>query len=54
MGSHQDFRDVIDLLWAGKVKPVIHQVMPLSEGREGYKMMQEGKQFGKILLAPQV
>ncbi|UCD81453.1 MAG: zinc-binding dehydrogenase [Desulfobacterales bacterium] len=51
MGSHQDFRDVISLLWAGKIKPVIHQVMPLSEGREAYKMMQEGKQFGKIVLA---
>ena len=52
MGSHQDFRDVLNLLWAGKIKPVIHQVMPLSEGREAYKMMQEGKHFGKIVLAP--
>jgi len=52
MGSHQDFRDVINLLWAGKIKPVIHQVMPLSQGREAYKMMQEGQQFGKIVLAP--
>jgi NADPH:quinone reductase-like Zn-dependent oxidoreductase len=52
MGSHQDFRDVINLLWAGKIKPVIHQIRPLSEGREAYKMMQEGKQFGKIVLAP--
>ena len=23
MGSHQDFRDVLNLLWAGKIKPVI-------------------------------
>jgi NADPH:quinone reductase-like Zn-dependent oxidoreductase len=52
MGSHQDFRDVLNLLWAGKIKPVIHQVMALSEGREAYKMMQEGKQFGKIVLTP--
>jgi len=52
MGSHQDFRDVLNLLWAGKIKPVIHQVMPLSEGIEAYKMMQEGKQFGKIVLVP--
>ena len=43
---------MIKLLWAGKIKPVIHQVMPLSEGREAYKMMQEGKHFGKIVLAP--
>jgi NADPH:quinone reductase-like Zn-dependent oxidoreductase len=52
MGSHQDFRDVIDLLWAGKIKPVIHQIMPLSEGCDAYKMMEAGEHFGKILLAP--
>ena len=52
MGSHQDFKDVINLLWAGKLKPVIHQIMPLSEGREAYRIMEEGRHFGKIVLAP--
>ena len=52
MGSHQDFRDVIDLLWAGKIKPVIHQIMPLSEGCDAYRLMEAGEHFGKILLAP--
>jgi len=52
MGSHQDFRDVLKLLWTGEIKPVIHQIMPLSEGRAAYKIMQEGKQFGKIVLTP--
>ena len=52
MGSHQDFRAVLDLLWAGKLKPVVHQVLPLSEGIEAYKMMQEGRHFGKIVLVP--
>jgi NADPH:quinone reductase-like Zn-dependent oxidoreductase len=52
MGSHQDFRDILDLLWAGKIKPVIHRVMPLSEGCDAYKMMEAGEHFGKILLAP--
>jgi NADPH:quinone reductase-like Zn-dependent oxidoreductase len=28
MGSHQDFHDLLDMLWSGKIKPVIHQVMP--------------------------
>ena len=52
MGSHQDFRDILDLLWAGKIKPVIHRVMPLSEGCDAYKMMEAGEHFGKILLVP--
>ena len=52
MGSHQDFQDVLEYLWSGKIKPVIHQVMPLSEGCDAYKMMEEGKHFGKIVLTP--
>ena len=52
MGSHQDFRDVMALLWAGKLKPVIDRVMPLSEGRQAYEMMEKGKLLGKIVLTP--
>ena len=52
MGSHQDFQDVLEYLWSGKIKPVIHQVMPLSEGVQAYKLMEEGKHFGKIVLTP--
>ena len=36
MGSHQDFRDVMSLVWSGQVKPVIDRVMPLSEGRAAH------------------
>jgi len=50
MGSHQDFRDVTSLLWAGKLKAVIDRVMPLSEGIEAYRIMERGEQFGKIVL----
>ena len=52
MGSHQDFHDVLNLLWAGKIKPVIHQILPLSEGCDAYQMMEDGKHFGKIVLTP--
>ena len=52
MGSHQDFHDLLELLGSGKIKPVIHRVMPLSEGRDAYKMMEEGRHFGKIVLVP--
>ncbi len=52
MGSHQDFRDVIGLLWTGKLKPVIDRVMPLSEGRQAYEMMEKGEHLGKIVLTP--
>jgi NADPH:quinone reductase-like Zn-dependent oxidoreductase len=52
MGTHQDFRDVVALLWAGKLKPVIDRVVPLSQGVEAYGMMERGEQFGKIVLIP--
>jgi NADPH:quinone reductase-like Zn-dependent oxidoreductase len=50
MGSHQDFRDVLALLSAGKLKTVIDRIMPLSEGKQAYGLMEQGKQFGKIVL----
>jgi len=52
MGSHQDFRDVTALLWAEKLTPVIDRVMPLSEGIDAYRMIENGEQFGKIVLMP--
>ncbi len=52
MGSHQDFRDLLPMLWSGKLRPVIDRVMPLSEGKEAYAILEKGDQFGKIVLTP--
>ncbi|MFQ6102129.1 MAG: zinc-binding dehydrogenase [Anaerolineae bacterium] len=52
MGSHQDFRDVMGLVWAGKLKPVVDRVMPLSEGKAAFEVLERGEQFGKIVLTP--
>ncbi len=52
MGTHQDFRDVMGLVWAGKLRPVVDRVMPLSEGKAAFEILERGKQFGKIVLVP--
>ncbi|RJQ61770.1 MAG: alcohol dehydrogenase [Desulfobacteraceae bacterium] len=52
MGSHQDFRDVTALLWSGRLKPVIDCTLPLREGIEAYRRMEQGEHFGKIVLEP--
>jgi NADPH:quinone reductase-like Zn-dependent oxidoreductase len=52
MGSREDFRTITSLLWERKIRPVIDSVMPLSEGKEAYRRMEEGKQSGKIVLTP--
>jgi NADPH:quinone reductase-like Zn-dependent oxidoreductase len=50
MGTHQDFRQVLELIWAGKLKPVVDRVMDLSEGKAAYEILERGEQFGKIVL----
>jgi len=52
MGTHQDFRDVMGLMWAGKLKPVVDRVMPLSKGKAAFEVLERGEQFGKIVLTP--
>jgi NADPH:quinone reductase-like Zn-dependent oxidoreductase len=52
MGNPQDFRDITGLLWSGKIRTVIDEVIPLSAGRRGFDIMQRGEMFGKIVLVP--
>jgi NADPH:quinone reductase-like Zn-dependent oxidoreductase len=52
MGTHHDFREVTTLLWNGNLRPVIDRVMPLSNGKEAYAILERGEQFGKIVLTP--
>ena len=47
MGSREDFRTISALLQDGKIRPVIDSVMPLREGKEAYRRMEEGGQLGK-------
>ena len=50
MGNHQDFRDVVSLLWSGKLRPVVDTVMPLSKGKQAFEALERGEKFGKIVL----
>ncbi len=52
MGNHQDFRDVMDLIWAGELAPVVDRVMPLAEGKRAFEALESGEKFGKIVLTP--
>ena len=50
MGSHQDFRDVMALIWERKLTPVVDRMLPLSEGRAAHEYLEKGEQFGKVVL----
>lgn len=52
MGSPQDFRDVMNLVWARAIKVPVDRVLPLSEGREGHALLERGEKFGKVVLVP--
>lgn len=50
MGTRDEFLSMIDFLESRKLKPVIDQVMPLEQVNEAFVRMEQGNQFGKIVL----
>jgi len=50
MGTHADFAEVMTLVFAGKLKPVIDRSFPLKEARAAHQRLEKGEQLGKILL----
>lgn len=51
MGTMKDFSTVMDLIFSGKLHPVIDRTFPLSEARAAQERLQRCEQFGKITLA---
>jgi NADPH:quinone reductase-like Zn-dependent oxidoreductase len=50
MSNDREFRAMLSAVEAGKLTPRIDQVFPLSEARQAYARLEEGKQHGKIVL----
>jgi NADPH:quinone reductase-like Zn-dependent oxidoreductase len=50
MGTHQDFATVMDLVFAGKLKPVLDTTYPLKDARLAQDRLERGAQMGKITL----
>jgi NADPH:quinone reductase-like Zn-dependent oxidoreductase len=52
MGSKAELCEVLKHAEAGRLKPVVDRVMPLSEAREAHRLIEERQIFGKIVLIP--
>lgn len=52
MGSRDELRTALKLVWTGKVRPVIDRIYPLAEARAAHDVLEQGEQFGKIILLP--
>lgn len=52
MGTPAEFRAAMELVFEGKVKPQIHEVLPLEEARQAHERLERGEVFGKLVLVP--
>lgn len=50
MGRKADLLEVASLFFAGRLRPVVHTGLPLSEARRAHEMMEASEHFGKIVL----
>ena len=56
IGSNSFYDDnlsaLMDLISAGKIKPVIDKVLPLDQAREGLRLIQDREVIGKVVVVP--
>jgi NADPH:quinone reductase-like Zn-dependent oxidoreductase len=50
MGTQRDFATVMELVFAGKLKPALDRAYPLAEARAAHERLERGEQLGKITL----
>jgi NADPH:quinone reductase-like Zn-dependent oxidoreductase len=51
MGTRVDFARVMDLVFAGKLQPLLDRDFPLAEARLAQEYLQRGEQLGKVTLS---
>ena len=47
-----DLKGLMDLISAGKMKPVVDKVLPLEQAREGLRLIQDREVIGKVVVTP--
>jgi len=50
MGTKEEFEQVLKLIEAGSLKPIIDKMFPLKDADKALKRLEESKQMGKIVL----
>ena len=52
MASRREFEDLLRVIFAGRLKPVVDSVLPLDDAREAHERLEAGGQLGKVVLVP--
>lgn len=50
MGTRDEFLSLLEFVESRKLVPVVDQVFPFTDAKQAFERMQEGSQFGKIVL----
>lgn len=50
MANRKEFHDVMRLFFAGRLRAIVDEVVPLADGAAAQRRLAEGQQFGKIVL----
>lgn len=50
LGSREEFRQLLSFMRTSKLRPIIDQIFPLTEAADAQRRLEDGKQFGKIVL----
>jgi NADPH:quinone reductase-like Zn-dependent oxidoreductase len=50
MGSPDEFREVVALLNAGHLRPVVDSVHPWRDARKAWERLEAQEQFGNVVL----
>ncbi len=52
MANRKEFHDVMGQFFAGRLRAIVDEVVPLKDGAAAQQRLADGKQFGKIVLTP--
>ncbi len=52
MSSRGELRDVLKLVWNKRMQPIVDKIFPLSEAADAHRFLEQGEQFGKVVLRP--
>lgn len=53
MGSKGELLDLLPWVESGRLKPVVHAVLPLAQAADAHRMLEAQAQFGKVVLEPE-
>jgi len=52
MGSKADLLAVLSHIAAGRLEPIVHEVLPLARAADAHRMLENRAAFGKLVLEP--